>query len=336
MISETAKLMFAAQIEAPTTAASRELMATCAATPTPAATMSRKKRLIIWPDDRMDDSIVIRAAVVLFIGVSIAGVPAAAAQDAPLCTPGGRTLRLAGVAEASGVAVGRRTPGILWVHNDSGDPTLFAIDASGAIKGRVQVTGASVADWEDMAAGPCPDGSCLYIADIGDNGERRDRITIFRITEPRPEDARSEPVDALQLAYPDGPRDAEALFVTPSGHIFLVTKQDGDATTLFRVPSGAKGAATLEPVARLPLERVTGAAASADGQWVAVRNAHHLLFYRMRDLVAGTRVEPRRVDLRALREPQGEGVAIGPNGDVYLVGEGSGGGTLATLRCTLR
>lgn len=38
-----------------------------------------------------------------------------------------------------------------------------------------------------------------------------------------------------------------------------------------------------------------------------------------------------------VREPQGEGVAVGADGLVYLVGEGGGGsGTLATPLWTLR
>ncbi|MBI3050441.1 MAG: hypothetical protein HYY76_19275 [Acidobacteria bacterium] len=56
-----------------------------------------------------------------------------------------------------------------------------------------------------------------------------------------------------------------------------------------------------------------------------------------RELAGGAGARPLRVDLGALGEPQGEGVTIGAGGLVYLVGEGGGrGGTLATLRCTLR
>ena len=44
-----------------------------------------------------------------------------------------------------------------------------------------------------------------------------------------------------------------------------------------------------------------------------------------------------RVDLQALGEPQGEGVAFADDSTIYLVGEGGGGsrpGTFARLTCT--
>src|SRR3982751_4845835 len=55
---------------------------------------------------------------------------------------------LTGQPEASGVAVSRRTPGVLWVLNDSGEPVVTAVDADGGVKGRVVVAGAAVRDWE--------------------------------------------------------------------------------------------------------------------------------------------------------------------------------------------
>ena len=257
----------------------------------------------------------------------------------PLCTPGAGLTPLAGVGEASGVALSRRTPGIFWTHNDSGEPVLFAFDTSGKSRGRVQVTGATVDDWEDLAVGPCGQGSCLFIADIGDNNRRRRQITIYRVPEPRPEDKATAPAEALHAAYPDGARDAEALFVGSGGQLFLVSKQDPGATTLYRLgqSAGAAHVRKLEAVAKLPLDRVTGAGASPDGNWVAIRSNKELFLYRAQDLAGGGKPSPQRIDLATLREPQGEGVAVGSGGDVYLTGEGGGaGGTLTRLRCTLR
>jgi hypothetical protein len=44
----------------------------------------------------------------------------------------------------------------------------------------------AVTDWEDVAAGPCPGGRCLYVADIGDNTASRPSVTVYRVPEPRP------------------------------------------------------------------------------------------------------------------------------------------------------
>ena len=73
---------------------------------------------------------------------------------------------------------------------------------------------------------------------------------------------------------------------------------------------------------QLPLENVTGGAASPDGNWVALRTNTELVFYPAADLIAGKTVQPRRFDLKPLKERQGEGVAFGPDGVIYLVGEG--------------
>lgn len=269
----------------------------------------------------------------------LCGWATASSAQQPPCTAATGLTRLAGASEASGAALSRRTPGIIWAHNDSGEPVLFAFDSSGKLRGRVQVTGASVDDWEDLAVGPCAQGSCLFLADIGDNNRGRRQITIYRVPEPRPDDKATAPVEALHAAYPDGPRDAEALFVTSAGQLFLVSKEEAGRTAIYRVgqSTSAGHVAKLEVVARLPLDRVTGAGASPDGNWVAIRTNKELFLYRTRDLVGGGSARPRQFDLTSLGEPQGEGVAIAADGLIYLAGEGGGGGgTLVTIRCTLR
>ena len=56
------------------------------------------------------------------------------------CTRLGDVALLRDVPEASGLALSRRHPGLLWTHNDSGHATeLFAVDASGTLQGRVRV-----------------------------------------------------------------------------------------------------------------------------------------------------------------------------------------------------
>jgi hypothetical protein len=86
------------------------------------------------------------------------------------------------IGESSGVAASRRSPGVLWTHNDSGDrPYLFATDTSGAALGTFSVTGARNVDWEDIALGRCAGATCLYLADTGDNNERRSSVALYRL-----------------------------------------------------------------------------------------------------------------------------------------------------------
>ncbi len=249
--------------------------------------------------------------------------------------------------EASGVAPSRAHGGVFWTHNDSGDPVVYAVSADGSLAGQVRVSGAKVEDWEDIALAPCPGGGdCLYVADIGDNQAERASVTVWRVPEPAPGDAESRPAEALVFRYPDGAQDAEALFVLPDGRIHVVTKGETGAIAVYRAPAAAAGGtATLERVRELAgsevnrAERVTGASASADGRWVAVRTLRELAVYPADALTGGGAApEPRRMDLRELDEAQGEGVGFTPDGAVLLTSEGGkkkDPATFARLACTL-
>jgi hypothetical protein len=269
----------------------------------------------------------------------IVGAALGANTSGVRCTTELAPTAIRGLPEASGAAVSRRTPGTIWSMNDSGEPLLFAVDASGAITGRVRVTGATVNDWEDLSIGPCGQGSCLYIADIGDNRMSRRTISVYRVPEPRVDEDATAPAEVFVAAYPDGAHDAEAMFVDGSGRAYIVTKDKPAATMLYRFPSPLRTGTTmmLERVANLPLGHVTDADASADGSWVALRTHREVVFYATQELLSQRSAKPLRVDLTGLREPQGEGVAFGSNGLLYLTGEGggSGTGTFAVLRCSL-
>jgi hypothetical protein len=272
----------------------------------------------------------------------------ATSSNASNCRAVGEVVRLDDLPEASGIAASRRTPGIFWAHNDSGDPMIFALDLQGTIKSRVRVTGAGMDDWEDIAVGPCPQGSCVYIADIGDNSGSRNHIMVYRVAEAAPGDAATSPVEAFQAAYPDGPHDAEALFVTSDSDIFLITKGDPGPVALYRFPRPLASGTMLqlqrvgEPIAGPKIEakdRPTAADISPDGQWIAVRTTHRVAFHLTTDLIAGRWREAFRTDVSGLREPRGEGVTFGSNDTLVLVGEGGAlfkrSGTFARLACTL-
>lgn len=286
--------------------------------------------------------ITVGAAVALFAGcggaepeVALADRTAAAVAVAE---PGVPTCRVADAAqplpaevrESSGLAQSRRAPELFWTHNDAGHgPDLFALDAGGALVRQVSVTGAEAVDWEDLAAGPCGEGDCLYIGDIGDNDAERDRITIYRLSEPEGDVAGTAAAEPLHARFPDGPRDAESLFVLPSGDLFVVTKGRRGPVALYRYPAPQRPGetVTLERVRELFPEpednddRVTGATASPDGNWVGVRTYRTLYLYPTSALVGGEVVEPTQVDLQPLGQEQGESVAIARDGTVLMTSE---------------
>jgi len=247
--------------------------------------------------------------------------------------------------EGSGIAASRSRPGVLWAHNDSSQPALVVLDEQGAVTGQVRVAGARVDDWEDIAVGPCPRGSCIYIGDIGDNKEVRGAITVYRVPEPAAGATTTDVAEAFQGKYPDGPHDAESLFVTAAGEIVVVTKGSSGSVAVYRFPRALTPGATM-PLERVgspltshrtpPKDRPTAADLSPDGRWVAMRTSDYAAFFASDDFLAGRWKEAGRVDLRPLKEPQGEGVAFGREGRVFLLGESARGGTFARLDCTLR
>jgi hypothetical protein len=283
--------------------------------------------------------------VLVFLAcVLLAPASVIAAQDDPArCRPTGPLVQVRGLSEASGLAVSRRIPGRLWSHNDSGEPLVFALDARGAVTGRVRLMGAAVEDWEAIAVGPCGTASCLHVGDIGDNEARRKRITVYRLPEPDGASGSASVADVFHATYPDGRHDAEALLIGSDGRIYVVTKGETGPVAIYRFPAQLKSGATvmLERVGsgggKTEAEsRVTDGAVSPDGQWAVLRTKSALTFYRASDLLAGQWRAANRVDLASLREAQGEGVALGADHTVFLVGEGGGKsqpGSFARFSC---
>jgi hypothetical protein len=272
------------------------------------------------------------------LSVAVALTSTGGSKAAGPCHAGGEPAAIVEAPEASGVAVSRQIPGRLWVHNDSGDPVLLAIDVRGRLQQRVRVAGASLRDWEDVSVAPCGSQFCIYIADIGDNRLSRQDVVIYRVPEPKAEETVTAPAEAIHAVYPDGPHDAEAFFVTPSGDMFVATKEKAPA--LYRIPSSENGAtARMQKVKPLTgfAQKITGAASARDEGRVALRTGTQLAVFTASDLVSPKPATPTIVDLSGLREPQGEGVAFGDGGTVFLVGEGGGkhrAGTLSRLECS--
>ena len=270
--------------------------------------------------------------------------------DELMCNTVVHDVMLGPLPEASGLALSARTPGALWSMNDSGLPEVFSLDQTGRVIGRVRITGANVDNWEDVTVAPCGSGSCLYVADTGNGGgTQRNDVVIYRVLEPNATDTHTQPAEVFNAAYPaDEDHEAEAMFVA-DGQLYLVTK--GHPSLVFRFPHRMQAGtlATLERVGEVPTERflkttirrqtrITDAETSPDGKWVAMRTNKALLLYRATDMIAGHFKMFWHYDLAPLDEPQGEGVAITNEGDVYLAGEGGGHGlpgTFAHLRCAL-
>ena len=263
--------------------------------------------------------------------------------DAMKCRPSGALIKMDELAEASGIAASRRSPGVLWALNDSGDPVIYALDANGGVTGHVRLTGAKVEDWEAIAVGPCGSGSCLYVGDIGDNNGTRKQITIYRVAEPAPMGDTSAAAEVFHATYPDGPQDAESLVLTSDGSLYIVTKGEKGSVALYRFPRELHAGSTM-PLQRVAKprdpgkspnsERITDATTSPQGDWIVLRTNRAATFHHLKELMAGNWRPAHVVDLADLDEPQGEGVTLTADGTLVVVGEGGGKsapGTLARL-----
>jgi hypothetical protein len=248
------------------------------------------------------------------------------------------------LAETSGVAPSLLDENLFWTHSDDGGPaTLWAVDGAGAVVGKVLLDDLRVFDAEDIESAPCAEGSCLYLGDIGDNYADRDTLFVHRLAEPDPR-AGTVSARTLLVDLPDGPRDIEALFVLPEAGLFLVTKGSDEPVTVYRYPPPFRfdtlvtvvEVQRLSETARVLPRQVTGASATPDGSTVVVRTYETLLFFRWDG--AALVPLPDTVNLRTLREAQGEGVGLGDDGLIVLTSEGGPAGgpaSISVLRCDL-
>lgn len=137
--------------------------------------------------------------------------------------------------EASGLQASRTYEGDFFVHNDDGKSRLYVIDSSGKDLGNVDIEPAKNKDWEDITSVPHDGRRWLVAGDIGDNAAKRKYITLYFAVEPEP-DLKGRysgllPMEhRVDLTYPDGPRDCEAMSYDPtSDQILLLSKRDKPA-----------------------------------------------------------------------------------------------------------
>lgn len=232
------------------------------------------------------------------------------------------------ISEASGIAIGRRARNRIWTHNDDGPPVLFALDRAGRLTGRVRIMTATAVDWEDIAIASCATGSCLYIADIGDNKQTGRVRVVYEITEPLADDSVARPVARYPFRLPGKPHDAEALAVFPDGRMLVITKGRSGPITVYAFPQPRRPGVEVElrPVAtlsgglvQLP-DMVSGAAVTPDGRYLAIRTYSAVQFFRFNGDKL-TAVSDQPFSIESLGEPQGEGIDITDAGEIFLVSE---------------
>jgi hypothetical protein len=238
------------------------------------------------------------------------------------------------ITESSGVASSRRTAGVFWTHNDSGDkPNLYAFDLRGRDLGTWQIQGAASRDWEDMASFSLGGKPWLLVADTGDNDRKCKTPVLYVIPEPRVDPNR--PVANGQVAaamtipffYDDGCQDCEAVGVDAvSRKILLISKRG--KRTVYELPLPEEAPAkplTAKSIATLDLGMVTAMDVSPDGLRAMVATYGNLTEYARApgESWAVAFGRPGRT-VAAPGRKQGESVCFGLDGKtLYLTSEGA-------------
>jgi len=213
------------------------------------------------------------------------------------------------IVESSGIVV---RDGLVLTINDSGDSArVFAVDLA---SGRTVGTTTWDADPLDVEAiAPAGPGEA-WVADIGDNSGDRTTVEVTRVPVGRSDLAVEG--DAYELAYPDGPEDAEALLRHPvTGRLYVVTKGVLGGT-VFEAPSTLSSGSVnrLRAIGDAP-GVVTDGGFFPDGKHLILRNytTAFVLTYPGLEPVGSFALPPQQ---------QGEGIAVAADGRVYLSSEG--------------
>jgi autotransporter-associated beta strand protein len=242
------------------------------------------------------------------------------------------TLQNGSIGEASGIVASRLNTNVLWTHNDSGNSAqLFAMTSAGASLGTYTLSGTSNVDWEDIATGPGPTAGTnyLYVGDIGDNLALRSSVSVYRVAEPTVSDTQSAVTTSvsgtakLTLAYPNGPHDAESLFVDPlTKDLYIVSKRDAQKF-VYRAayPQATSGTTTMQLVATLNNSNwITAADISVDGSRIIMRAGATdtgLMYTRPAGGTVADAFGTTPVAIPLLAENQGEAIGFDPFGRGY-------------------
>ena len=220
------------------------------------------------------------------------------------------------IVESSGlVAAGDR----VWTVNDSGDiGRVFTVDAGTGRTVGVTYWADGPTDVEALApAGP----GHVWVGDIGDNTASRDSLQVTRV--PVGDGDRTVDEETIDLVYPDGPRDAEALLADPTtGRLLVVTKGVFAGEVYAAPPEMADDAPNQLGRVGQVVGLVTDGAFFPDGRHLVLRTYSRATVYTWPDLESlGS------WDLPA--QPQGEGLAVAPDGRLLLSSEGQGADVLS-------
>ncbi|MEX6626397.1 hypothetical protein [Tenacibaculum salmonis] len=229
---------------------------------------------------------------------------------------------------------------LLWMLNDSGNKSIiYGVDNKGKIIREVAVN-AKNNDWEDIAS---DEKGNLYIADFGNNDNKRKNLKILKINHQDLLEKDIVDVEKIKFSYASQnnfpPKkkkrffDAESLLYK-NGFLYIFTKSrvknNYGTTTLYKIPAKkgnhvAKRISTFETCNVLPCW-ITAAAISSDGKKIALLNSQSVFI--LTDFIGDDFFSGNIKEFSLGHISQKESVTFKDNNTLYIADEkahGTGG-----------
>lgn len=219
--------------------------------------------------------------------------------------------------EISGLATSIRHPGVLYLHNDSGDgPFIYAVDSSTcATIATLTITGVNPRDAEAIATGRDARGRpVIWFADVGDNLDSWPYVRVHEIREPKRLVSTTVDAREYRVTYGDSPHNAEALLANPAKpQLWIVTKQLAHGS-LYRLPIPLRpGVVNIARKIRQESGLVTDGSVSPDGLRYALRDYDEVEIY------AGLPPGKRTATIPLPFQLQGEAITWAADGRSLLI-----------------
>ncbi|WP_297706448.1 hypothetical protein [uncultured Eudoraea sp.] len=213
--------------------------------------------------------------------------------------------------ENSGMVVGRDST--VWMINDSGGADkIYQINFKGKYVKQLEVKNAKNKDWEELARDI--DGN-VYIADTGNNANKRKDLVIYKIPNPDKEKGDKIEAERIEFNFPEQKKfppkkknlhfDTEAIFYAKDS-LYLITKNrshpfSGEAM-IYRIPAkkGKYKATYLGefiPCTDFSTCKITAADISPDGKTIALLGYGKLWLFTNFDLSNFFKGELKTIDL---------------------------------------
>ncbi len=229
--------------------------------------------------------------------------------------------------EISGICLSTNCDHVIWAINDNDHgPYLYQLDEITAeIKRVYHFQNMMNVDWEAISLGPGINGqSTLYIGDIGNNDLKRIKQWVYRFEEPEclaVEEGNikvTPDFDQLDFVYPDGPHNAEAMFVDQvTSDIYVIIKDKfRSGVYLFSYPQSLDQTDTLTYLGSLPIQFAVSADYSLEVNILLVKTYDQIFLWdnqmdkKLADLIFDI---PQKAPYNPI-ELQGESICIGPSG----------------------